>query len=308
MLCYYYDKKRSGLFDYQDHRPSSKNEKRNVKIENKDYVKKKNKYLEYAEIKIRAEFDKKRHTVKERVDKEFDLHEIRQVIYAKLNHGMHVDSLFRTFEIKVEQYLRKYRRWISDFQEKTWKDKIIITEKAVVRSKLKGFKTRVKVPASYEDEVNTVVEDMKDEAQVYEVGAENHTELPAEKADDEERNLIKMKLPKRKRRRKSKVKSEDERRRRKFENLDMDELLGKNLVMPKYMKDEVDEENSILAMNEESTEDFDEKCDNQNGVVEKTKIKVKEEISHDIKEDETFEDAFVKVDWPDPTDRPPSLV
>ena len=123
----------------------------------------------------------------------------KKVIYARLSHGVNVDSIFRTFDIKVEQYLRKYRRWISDFQEKTWKDKIIITEKAVVRSKLKGFKTRVKVPASYEDEVNTVVEDMKDEAQVYEVGAENHTELPAEKADDEERKLIKMKRPKRKR-------------------------------------------------------------------------------------------------------------
>ena len=43
MLCYYYEKKRSGLFDHQDHRLSSKNEKRNDKIESKDYVKKKNK-------------------------------------------------------------------------------------------------------------------------------------------------------------------------------------------------------------------------------------------------------------------------
>ena len=128
------------MFDYQDHRPSSKNEKSTVKIENKDYAKNKNKYLECAKIKIRAEFDKKRHAVKERVDKEFDLHEIRQVIYAKLNHGMHVDSLFRTLEIKVEQYLKKYRRMISDFQEKIWKEKIIITEKAIIKFKSKYIK------------------------------------------------------------------------------------------------------------------------------------------------------------------------
>ena len=64
MFCCYYEKKRSGLFDYQDHRPSSKNEKSTVKIENKDYAKKKNKYLEYAEIKIRAEFAKKKHAIK----------------------------------------------------------------------------------------------------------------------------------------------------------------------------------------------------------------------------------------------------
>ena len=95
------------MFDYQDHHLSPKNVKRNVKIENKDYVKMKNKELEYAEIKIRAEFAKKRHAIKERVDREFELHEIRQLIYAKLNHGIHVDSLFRTFEIKVEQYLKE---------------------------------------------------------------------------------------------------------------------------------------------------------------------------------------------------------
>ena len=213
MFCYYDEKKRSGLFNHQDHRLSSKNEKRNVKIENEDY--KKHVDLKYAEIKIRAEFEKKKHAIKEKVNSEFELHEIRQVIYARLSHGVNADSIFRTFEIKVEEYLRKYRKWISDFQEKTWKDKIIITEKAVIRSKLNGFKTRVKVPASYEDEVNTVMEDMKDESQLDEEGAEKHHEPPAEEAYDEERKFVIIKKSK-KRRRKSKVKREDERRRRNF--------------------------------------------------------------------------------------------
>ena len=116
----------------------------------------KNKEFEYAEFKIRAEFEKKKHAIKERVDREFELHKIRQVIYAKLSHGLHVDSLFRTFENKVEQYLKKYRRRISNFQETTWRNKIIITEKAIIGAKLKEFKTRVKVPASYEKEVNAM--------------------------------------------------------------------------------------------------------------------------------------------------------
>merc|ERR1711954_65435 len=65
--------------------------------------------------------------------------------------------------------------------------------------------------------------------------------------------------------------------------------------MPKYMKDEVDEENTILDMNEESTESFDDKCNNNEEVVKKTKFEVKEEISHDVKDDETIEDARDKV-------------
>ena len=138
---------------------------------------------------------------------------------------------------------------------------------------------------------------MKDEAQDDE-GAEKHHETPAEEADDEERKLVKKKST-RKRRRKSKVKSEDERRSRNFENLGMDELLGKNLVMPKYMKDELDEENGNLDINEESTESFDDKCDNAKEVVEKTKFEFQEEISHEIKEDEALENAFDEVDVKD---------
>ena len=84
MFCYSYEKKRSGLYDYQDHRVSSKDEKRNVKMENIDYVKRKKDYkkhvdLKYPEIKIRAELENKKHAIKEKVNSQFELHEIRQV-------------------------------------------------------------------------------------------------------------------------------------------------------------------------------------------------------------------------------------
>ena len=70
MFCYYDEKKRSGLFNHQDHRLSSKDEKRNVKIENEYY--KKHVDLKYAEIKIRAEFEKKKHAIIERVERELE--------------------------------------------------------------------------------------------------------------------------------------------------------------------------------------------------------------------------------------------
>ena len=130
---------------------------------------------------------------------------------------------------------------------------------------MEEFKNRVKDPSSYEDEVDAVDEEMIYEAQVDEVGAEKHHAPPAEEADDEERKFVKIKKSK-KRRRKSKAKREDERRSRNFEKLGLDELLGKNLVMLKYMKDEVDEENTILDMNEESTKSFDDKCNNNEEV------------------------------------------
>ena len=65
--------------------------------------------------------------------------------------------------------------------------------------------------------------------------------------------------------------------------------MGKNLVMPKYLKDEVDETITDENVN------FDKKCDIK-GVVEKTKFEVKEEYSHDINEDKTIEDARDEVD------------
>ena len=162
--------------------------------------------------------------------------------------------------MKVEQYLKKYNRSLTDFQEKNWKDKIIITEKAVIKSKIKEHRTRCKAPVSYEYEVNKAVEDTSDTARVDEGVVEKLPEPPAEDADDEKAKKVKMKRPSKKRRRK-KVKGiiENECRKIKFEKLGMDELLGKNLVMPKYMKNNENEEDigSILDITEVLTKNPD---------------------------------------------------
>ena len=253
---------------------------------NKTFSKMKNKTHVDAISKIREELAKKKHAKKEKVDKEFELLEIRQIIYAKLSQGMQVDSMLRTFTMKVEQYLMKYRRSLTDIQEKSWKEKVSITEKAVVKAKIKELKTRCKVPAGYEDEVNADVEDMIEEARVDEVAAEKLPEPPAEDADDEEAKKVKMKRPNKKRRRK-KVKGKiDKLRRIKFEKLGMDELLGKNLVMPKYVEDEDVEINSVenIEITEVLSEDLDASDDNHEGVQEnKVEVKLDEVDENKVK-------------------------
>ena len=170
---------------------------------NETFNKMKNKNFDSAEIKIREEFARKKRSIKEKVDREFELLEIRQIIYAKLSQGMQVDSMLRTFTMKVEQYLKKYKRSLTKYQEKNWKDKVIITEKAVIKAKLKEIKTRCKAPASYEDEVNKVVEDTSDTARVDEGVVEKLPEPPAEDADDEKAIKVEMMRPNIKRRRKN---------------------------------------------------------------------------------------------------------
>ena len=70
-------------------------------------------------------FDKKK-----REDEIFD---IRQKVYLRLNQGRNVYSLMRMFKWKVERYLRTFRAKLSYDEEKKWRDKVVITEKAVVR-------------------------------------------------------------------------------------------------------------------------------------------------------------------------------
>ena len=70
-------------------------------------------------------FDKKK--------KEDEIYEIRQKVYSKLNQGRKVYSLMRMFKWKVERYLRTFRAELSYDEDKKWRDKVIITEKAVVK-------------------------------------------------------------------------------------------------------------------------------------------------------------------------------
>ena len=70
-------------------------------------------------------FDKKK--------REDEIFEIRQKVYSKLNLGRNVYSSMRMFQWKVEKYLRTFRTKLSYDEEKKWRDKVVITKKAVVR-------------------------------------------------------------------------------------------------------------------------------------------------------------------------------
>ena len=77
------------------------------------------------------------------------------------------------------------------FQEKTWRDKIVITEKAVKRYE-KDVKTRHEVPAGqkdHEDEFNPAVKEMVDAARKQEIVIES---LPDPPQDDLEKRISKI--------------------------------------------------------------------------------------------------------------------
>ena len=144
---------------------------------------------EYKDIKT----DKRYYVKKEeKLERESELLDIRQMIYSKLKQGIYVKTILRTFKHKVEQYLMKYRTSLSYYQEKTWRAKIVITEKAVKRYE-KDDKTRYKVPLrqkDHEDEINPAVEEMFDAARKQELVIES---LPNPPQDDLEKRLSKLK-------------------------------------------------------------------------------------------------------------------
>ena len=97
--------------------------------------------------------------------------------------------------------MEKYTKSLTEYQAKNWRDKVTITEKAVIKSKIKEIKTRCKVPASHADEVDTVAKENIEEARVDEVAAVKLPKPPAEDADGEAKMV---KLKRKRRRRKAK--------------------------------------------------------------------------------------------------------
>ena len=94
-----------------------------------------------------------------------ELLDIRQIIYSKLKQGLYVNSILRAFKYKVEKYLKKYRKSLSYRQERIWRDKIVITEKAVKKFR-REFEAQLKAPAKEVVEINPVVEEVSDAARV----------------------------------------------------------------------------------------------------------------------------------------------
>ena len=88
--------------------------------------------------------------------------------------------------------MKKYRRSLSYHQERIWRDKVVITEKAVKRFKRK-FGTRLKAPVKEVVEINPVVEEVPDAARAYEAAAENLPEPPGLDLDEIEVRLLELK-------------------------------------------------------------------------------------------------------------------
>ena len=76
-----------------------------------------------------------------------------------------MNSILRAFKYKVENYLKKYRKSLSYRQERIWRDKIVITEKAVKKFR-REFEAQLKAPAKEVVEINPVVEEVSDAARV----------------------------------------------------------------------------------------------------------------------------------------------
>ena len=76
-----------------------------------------------AELKRRIQFDKIRRT-------EIKILNFRKKLYNDLNEGKNVFSMLKSFEYKVNKFLRDYGKDLDDDYEEMWKTKIIITKKA----------------------------------------------------------------------------------------------------------------------------------------------------------------------------------
>ena len=71
----------------------------------------------------------------ERNGREQEILEIRQKVYLKLKRGQNAFPFLKMFKRKVEKFLENYRADLSYHEERNWREKVIITEKAVIRNK-----------------------------------------------------------------------------------------------------------------------------------------------------------------------------
>ena len=67
--------------------------------------------------------------------RENEILKIRQKVNLKLNQGRNIYSIMRIFKWKVESFIRNYSTEFCYGEEKYWRDKVVITEKAVARSR-----------------------------------------------------------------------------------------------------------------------------------------------------------------------------
>ena len=80
-----------------------------------------------------VEEDKKKSN-QVKIKEQNEILEIRQKVYSKIKKGLNAFSMLKIFKKKVEKFLENYRTDLSYHEEKYWREKAIITEKAVVRN------------------------------------------------------------------------------------------------------------------------------------------------------------------------------
>ena len=96
--------------------------------------------LENVEVQAKNPASTKR---KEQRKRKNEILDIRQKIYIKLKEGKAVFSILKIFKLKVEKFLKDFRTELSYNEEKCLRDKVTITEKAVVRYKENHSTTKV---------------------------------------------------------------------------------------------------------------------------------------------------------------------
>ena len=67
----------------------------------------------------------------ERNRRENEILEMRQKVYSKIKKGLNAFSILKMFKKNVEKFLENYRTDLSYHDEKYWRTKVIITERAV---------------------------------------------------------------------------------------------------------------------------------------------------------------------------------
>ena len=128
----------------------------------------------FAKVDDKEAFEVKKYK-KTKIENE--ILEIRQKLYSKLNEGQNVFPIMKKFKRKVNIFLRKYEADLSYVEEKHWKDKIIITEKAVVK-RGKEIKAAKECCSKECENLAPSVREIFDAARAQEIVLENLPEPP----------------------------------------------------------------------------------------------------------------------------------
>ena len=246
--------------------------------------------------------DIKKH---KRSEMEYEILEVRQKLYSKLNEGRNVFKLMKKFRRKVDIFLGHFKADLSYVEQKHWRDKVIITEKAINRFK-KESKLQKEYCSRKEENVAPSVKELFDAARAQEILIENlpvplevdEIEEKLERLKEFNKNLLEDKNEtaakedikvKADRMENVKVDKND----KKDDLFDVDEFLGKNLVWRNDDNAYDEEESEDEAFDTNIEENVEEEC---------TKSKVNTEFKNEkpcVDESEEQYKAEVKEfnDW-----------